>query len=173
MGLFKGRKKKGLSLTFKKYIHYSHNHSKLYSDSKKCHSSHLPSNEYLRAFSPRVFKPLKKSTPCLHKAKRRFYSATKSKSPFKSPLVKKARISYPASGLKCISRLSPISILETKAKSPRKSKRSLKYNELRSMTVNANEDDADETILYSDDDIPDYDKNTNDDDDVHISEMIS
>ena len=48
MGVFKGRKKKGLSLSYKK----RYNHLKLYKAAKK---------------SVKHSKPLKSSTPCLHK----------------------------------------------------------------------------------------------------------
>ena len=113
------KEKKRLSLSYKK----RYNHLKLYRAAKK---------------SFKHSKPLKSSTPCLHKTggntpskhriKRKIYSTTKARTPFKSPLLKKARTVSPAKRLN-VSMLSPISTLDCKTRTPRKSKRTLNYNE--------------------------------------------
>ena len=171
MGVFKGRKKKGLSLSYKK----RYNHLKLYRAAKK---------------SFKHSKPLKSSTPCLHKTggntpskhriKRKIYSTTKARTPFKSPLLKKARTVSPAKRLN-VSMLSPISTLDCKTRTPRKSKRTLNYNEtpvskpmtnefLSNTDSLINENKVDETILYSDGEMSDRSFDT--DDSSHDLETI-
>ena len=127
MSVFKGRKKKGLSLSYKK----RYNHLKLYRAAKK---------------SFKHSKPLKSSTPCLHKTggntpskhmiKRKIYSTTKAGTPFKSTSLKKARTVSPAKRLN-VSMLSPISTL-------------------------VKENKVDETILYSDGEMSDRSFDTDD-----------
>ena len=171
MGVFKGRKKKGLSLSYKK----RYNHLKLYRAAKK---------------SFKHSKPLKSSTPCLHKTggntpskhriKRKIYSTTKARTPFKSPLLKKARTVSPAKRLN-VSMLSPILTLDCKTRTPRKSKRTLNYNEtpvskpmtnefLSNTDSLIKENKVDETILYSDGEMSDRSFDT--DDSSHDLETI-
>lgn len=128
MVAFNGRRKKGRSLSHRKHSGWAYNHATLYASAKKSYASGHSSHKRPRPNCTKSFKPLIKSTPVPLRNKRKIHSATKAKTPFKSPVNKKPKTLSPRAKL-ILPLLSPISTLGTQKRTPRKSKRTLNYKD--------------------------------------------
>ena len=152
MGVFKGRRKKGIFLATRK-CYVQKTRFRLFSNCQKTKCKGTSNHSK----SVKTLSPLKRSTPCYGNSKRRLTSCARKS--VQSPLVKKIKYMY-VSPVK----FTPSKIrnrLSCKTKSPHRTKRSLWYDdnsdiECLAATPLMSDDkcetdyDAEETVIYSD-----------------------